>query len=62
LDQIGFVRADLPGCLPPNRDVNLCTAGVSPDPANWLCDDFFGAFAVDPCAAQFDALNVCFSQ
>lgn len=62
LDQIGFISSDLPQCLPPNSAINTCTAAVSPNPANWLCDDFFGAFAADPCAAQFDALNTCFSQ
>ena len=62
LDQIGFIRDSLPSCLAANSAINVCTAAVSPDPANWLCDDFFGAFAVDPCAAQFDALNTCFAQ
>jgi len=62
LDQIGFIRDSLPNCLAANSAINVCTAAVSPDPANWLCDDFFGAFAVDPCAAQFDALNTCFAQ
>jgi hypothetical protein len=61
-DQIGFVRDSLPNCLATNSAVNVCTAGVASDPANWLCDDFFGGFAVDPCAAQFAALDTCFSQ
>ena len=62
LDQAGFVRDSLPACLAANTAVNVCTAGISPDPANWLCDDFFGAFALDPCGAQFSALDACFSQ
>jgi len=62
LDNIGFIRDSLPNCLAANAAIDACTAGVSADPANWLCDDFFGAFALDPCAAQFDALNTCFSQ
>jgi hypothetical protein len=56
------VRDFVPACLPQNSAVNVCTAAVATNPANWLCDEFFGAFAVDPCAAQYDALNTCFSQ
>jgi hypothetical protein len=62
LDQIGFVRDTLPSCSPANKDLDVCTAGVSTDPANWLCDQTFPAFPLAPCAAQFDALNTCFSQ
>ncbi len=58
----GFILDSLPNCLAANSAINVCTAAVSPDPANWLYDDFVGAFAVDPCAAQFDALNTRFAQ
>lgn len=61
-EQTGFVRELLPDCLAPNSALNACTAAVSPDPANWECFEPFGAFALAPCAAEFEALNVCFSQ
>lgn len=62
VEQIGLVRSDLPGCLPQNTAVNVCTAGVSPDAANWECFEPFGAFALTGCAAEYDALQTCFSQ
>lgn len=61
-EQITVIRSDIPACLPQNRAVNVCTAGVSADPANWECFDPFGGFAIGPCAAEFDAVNACFSQ
>lgn len=57
-----FTRDFFPACVDENTAVNVCTAGVSASPANWECFDGFGAFPLAPCAAQFDALNVCFSQ
>lgn len=62
VDQIGFIGSDLPQCLPANSAINVCTANASAAPANWECSDPFGAFALGACAAQFDALNTCFSQ
>ncbi|MBC8133555.1 MAG: hypothetical protein H7X95_11290, partial [Deltaproteobacteria bacterium] len=62
LDQTRFVRESLPSCLQANTNVNVCTAGVSPDPANWECIEPIGAFAIPACAAEYDALSVCFSQ
>jgi hypothetical protein len=60
LEQTNFVRDSLPECSGPNSALNACTAAVSPDPANWECFEPFGAFALGPCAAEFDALNACF--
>ena len=58
-----FQRDFFPNCAAANTALNVCTAGVAPTPAsNWECFDGFGAFATGPCAAQFDALNTCFSQ
>lgn len=62
LDQIHFVNESLPGCQPQNSAVNACTAGVSADAANWECFEPFGAFALGPCAAEYDALSTCLSQ
>jgi hypothetical protein len=62
LDQVGFVRESLPGCLALNTAVNVCTAGASPDAANWECFEPFGAFALGACPAEYDALSTCFSQ
>jgi hypothetical protein len=57
-----FQREFFPACTAENTAVNACTASVAPTPAtNWECFDGFGAFAVGPCAAQFEALNACFS-
>lgn len=61
--QIDFIRDSVPACLAANTAIDVCTAAVvSNNPANWLCDDSLGAFAADQCAAQFDALNTCFSE
>jgi hypothetical protein len=62
VDQSQSVRDSVPACSPQNTAFNVCTAIVSPDPANWECFDTFGAFALGPCGAQLDALNACFSQ
>lgn len=62
LEQVQFVRESLASCLPANSELNACTAGVSPEPGNWECFEPFGAFAIGPCGAQFDALNLCLSQ
>lgn len=51
-----------PACAQRISQFNQCTAGVSPDPANWECFGEFGAFATAPCAAEIDALNNCFSE
>lgn len=62
LDLVGFIRDSVPACLSSNVAVNTCTAAVSPELANWDCQDFFGAFAIGPCAQQYEALDICFSQ
>lgn len=60
VDQAQSERPSVPQCSPQNSAFNLCTAAVSPDPANWECFDTFGAFALGPCAKALDALNSCF--
>jgi Trypsin len=60
VDQAQSERSGAPQCSAANSAFNVCTAAVSPDPANWECFDTFGAFAIGPCAAQLDALNSCF--
>jgi hypothetical protein len=62
VDQAQSVRDSVPACSSANSAFNVCTAGVSPDPANWECFDGFGAFALGPCGPELDALNACFSQ
>lgn len=56
-----FVTEIYPYCLEQNTALNLCTAGLSADPANWLCFDGIGVFPGDACQAQNDALGACFS-
>jgi len=61
LENTQFVTDVVPYCLDQNTALNVCTAGLSSDPANWICFDGFGAFPGDGCQAQNDALGACFS-
>lgn len=56
-----FVIDIYPYCLDQNSALNACTAGLSSDPANWVCLDGIGVFPGDGCQAQNDALGACFS-
>lgn len=56
-----FVIDIYPYCLDQNSALNACTAGLSSDPANWLCLDGIGVFPGDGCQAENDALSACFS-
>jgi len=56
-----FVTEIYPYCLDQNTALNVCTAGLSADPANWVCLDGIGVFPGDACQAQNDALGACFS-
>jgi hypothetical protein len=60
VEQTTIIREFLPECSAPNRAVNTCTAAVGPDLANWQCINAYGAFAAEPCAAEYEALNTCF--
>lgn len=59
LDQIA-AYASPPACAARNSAANVCTAGVTAAAGNWECFDSFGAYALGPCAAEYDALNNCF--
>jgi len=56
-----FVVDIYPYCLDQNSALNVCAAGLSPDPANWQCFDGVGVFPGDGCQAENDALGACFS-
>ena len=56
-----FVTEIFPQCLDQNTALNVCTAGLSSDPANWVCLDGIGVFPGAACQAQNDALSACFS-
>jgi hypothetical protein len=56
-----FIRDLYPDCSDENSAVNVCAAAVSALPStNWECFDSFGAYALIPCSAEYDALNTCF--
>ena len=61
-ENIQFIRDALPECVATNTTINSCTAAVAATPAsNWECFEPFGAFALGPCAAEYDATNLCLS-
>ncbi len=62
LETTQFVTEIFPYCLEQNTALNVCSAGLSADPANWLCfEGSIGVFPGEACQAQNDALSACFS-
>ena len=61
LETTQFVTEIYPYCLEANSALNECAAGLSSDPANWLCFEGIGVFPGDACQAQNDALGACFA-
>lgn len=60
LENTNFIRDAVPGCLPANSAINVCTAALAPTPAsNWECFEPYGAFSLGGCAAEYDAVNAC---